>query len=92
MKNNHPRIHLFFIFINCTFVFQPINVVLQRSFKHAIRVKFNKFTMDVISNHIDKTEDLKIVLKMSTLRPRICGCFFIACYNYTTRHEMIKKG
>jgi hypothetical protein len=76
MKSNYPRNHLFFIPANCTSNFQPADVILQRPFKHAIRVEFNKFTMDVISNQIDKDEDLKVDLKMSTLRPKICRWFF----------------
>jgi hypothetical protein len=92
MKSNHPRIHLLFIPANCTSIFQPADVILQRPFKHAFRVEFNKFTMDVISNQIDKDEDLKVDLKMSTLRPKICGWLFTAWHNLTTRREMVKKG
>ena len=91
MKNNHPRIHLLFKLANCTSIFQPTDVILQRPFKHVFRMKFNKFIMDVISNQIDKAEDLKIDLKMSTLRPKICGWFFTAWHNLTTRREMVKK-
>ena len=50
MKNNHPRIHLLFIPANCTYIFQPTDVIPQRPFKHAFRVEFNKFTMEVISD------------------------------------------
>jgi hypothetical protein len=92
MKSNYPIIHLLFIPANCTSIFQPADVILQRPFKHAFRVEFNKFTMDVISNQIDKDEDLKVDLKMSTLRPKICGWLFTAWHNLTTRREMVKKG
>ena len=91
MKSNHPKIHLFFILVNCTFVFQPADVVLQRSFKHIFRVEFNKFIMDMISKQIDKVEVLKIDLKMSTLRSKIYEWIFTVWHNYTTRHEMVKK-
>ena len=56
MKNNHPRIHLVFVPANCTSVFQPTHVILQRPFKHAFKVEFNKFTIKVISKQIDKVK------------------------------------
>jgi hypothetical protein len=35
MKSKNPQIHLLFIPANCTLVFQPADVILQRPFKHA---------------------------------------------------------
>ena len=47
--------------------------------------------MAVISNQINKYEDLKVDLKMSLLRPKVCGWLFIIWHNLTTRREMIKN-
>ncbi len=71
MKIHHPKIHVLYIPANCTSVFQPADVVIQRPFKHAFRQEFNQFTMDIITNQLNGGTDVHIDFKMSTLKPHI---------------------
>jgi hypothetical protein len=91
MKRNHPKIHLFFIPANCTSIFQPADVILQRSFKHAFRQEFHKFTMDIITGQLQGAGDVKVDTKMSILKPRICGWLFTARHHLTIKSDMVKK-
>jgi hypothetical protein len=92
MKKNHPKIHLLFIPTNCTSIFQPADVILQRPFKHAFRQEFNKFTMEVITNQLEGAQVIKVDTKMSTLKPKVCGWLFRSWHQLTTKTEMVKKG
>jgi hypothetical protein len=92
MKNKHPQIHLFFIPENCTSVFQLADVILQRPFKHAFRLEFNKYTLDVFTKQLEDGVDLKVDMKMSTLKPKICGWLHKAWEHLTCKEEMVKKG
>ena len=92
MKSKHPQIHLFFVLANCTLVFQPTNVILQRPFKHAFRLEFNKYTLDIFTKQLEDGVDLKMDMKMSTLKPKICGWLHKAWEHLTCKEEMVKKG
>jgi hypothetical protein len=87
MKNKHPKIDLFFIPANCTSVFQPIDVIFQRPFKHAFRLEINKCTMDAFTKQLEDGVDLKVDMKMSTLKTKICGWLHLTC-----KEDMVKKG
>jgi hypothetical protein len=92
MKNKHPQIHLFFIPANCTLVFQPADVILQRPFKHAFQLKFNKYTMDVFIKQLEDRVDLKVDMKMSILKSKICGWVYKVWEHLTCKEDMVKKG
>ena len=68
VKENHPQILLIFVPANCTSVFQPADVILQRPFKHAFRQEFDTYTSDDIDKQLeDKAAmDVNIDIKMST--------------------------
>ena len=68
MKENHTQILLIFVLANCTSVFQPADVILQRPFKHAFRQEFDTYTSDDIDKQLeDKAAmDVNIDIKMST--------------------------
>jgi hypothetical protein len=92
MKRTSPLIHLLFVPANCTSIFQPADVILQRPFKHAFRQEFNKYTMEVIKNQLESSSDVKVDTKMSTLKPLICQWLFTAWHHLTTKLDMVEKG
>ena len=58
MKTHHPEIRVLYIPANCTSVYQPTYVVIQRPFKYAFRQKFNKFNVIIISSQLKGGEDV----------------------------------
>jgi hypothetical protein len=91
IKRNHPKIHLLFIPANCTSIFQPADVILQRHFKHAFRQEFHKFTMDIITSQLQGARDIKVDTKMSILKPQICGWLFTTWHHLTIKSDMVEK-
>ena len=71
MKIHHLEIHVLYIPANCTSVFQPPDVVIQRPIKHAFCQEFNQFTMDTITKQLNGRTDVHIDFKMSKLKPHI---------------------
>jgi hypothetical protein len=92
MKSKHPQIHLHFIPANCTSIFQLADVILQRPFKHAFQLEFIKYIMDVFTKQLEDGVDLKMDMKMSTLKPKICGWLHKAWEHLTCKEDMVKKG
>ena len=92
MKAIHPQIHVLFIPTNCTSIYEPADVILQRPFKHAFRQEFNKYSMDVITKQIETNEDIKIDFKMSTLKPKLCSWLFSAWLHICNKQQMVQKG
>ena len=93
VKVNHPEILFIFIPANCTSVFQPADVILQRLFKHAFRQEFDNYTSDDIDKQLEEkaAKDVKIDMKMSTLKPLLCGWLFKA-WAHVNKPDMIKVG
>ena len=48
MKDNYPQVHILYIPVNCTNIYQPADMILQRPFKRVFRQEFNKYTMSMI--------------------------------------------
>jgi hypothetical protein len=92
MKKHHPEIHLLFIPANCTSIFQPADVRLQRPFKHAFHQEFNQYTMGVISKKLEEEVAVKVDFKMSTLKPMVCGWLFTTWQHLTSQQDMVSKG
>ena len=92
MKTHHPNILVLYIPANCTSVYQPADVVIQRPFKHAFRQEFNKFTMDTISSQLKGGEDVQMDFKMSKLKPHLCHWLYKAWINVSSKTDMISKG
>ena len=93
VKENHPQILLIFVPANCTSIFQPADVILQRPFKHAFRQEFDSYTSDDIDKQLEDkaAKDVKIDTKMSTLKPLLCGWLFKA-WAHVNKPQMIKIG
>ena len=73
IKDNYSHVHVLYIPANCTSIYQPADVILQRPFKHIFRQEFNKDTMSMITNEIETNSSIKVDFKMSTLKPVLCS-------------------
>ena len=71
-KIHHPEIFVLYIPTNCTSIYQPANVVIQRPFKRTFRQEFNKFTMDTILSQLKGGKDVQMDFEMSKLKPHLC--------------------
>jgi hypothetical protein len=91
MKTHHPEIFVLYIPLNCTNVYQPTNVVIQRPFKHVFRQEFNKFTMDTISSQLKGGEDVQMDFKMSKLKPHLCHWLYKVWINVSSKTDIISK-
>ena len=92
MKNNYPQIHVLYIPANCTSIYQPADVIIQRPFKHVFRQEFNKYTMSMITNQIETNSNIKVDFKMSTLKPLLCSWLFTSWLSVCNKQEMVKVG
>lgn len=78
MKNDQSHIILIYVPANCTGVFKPCDVLLQRLFKHSVRKSVSKsfrdFVIDQLKNGIKDTE-ICLPTKLGSLRdatPQYC--------------------
>ena len=80
LKLIHPLVKTIFVPANCTSVLQPADVILQRPFKHAFRVQYDKWSMNQISQQLDSGEEKNIKLdsKLSVLKPLLCSWLYEA--------------
>jgi hypothetical protein len=53
IKEVHPTILLIFIPTNCTSVYQPADVILQRLFKHGFHQQFDNYSTESIGKQLD---------------------------------------
>jgi hypothetical protein len=93
LKDFHPEILLIFVPANCTSVFQPGDVILQRPFKHSFRQQFDMHTSQDIGKQLDERdlEEVKLKTKMTALKPLICSWLHQA-WQDVNKPSMIKKG
>ena len=92
MKNHHPKIHILYILANCTSIYQPADVIIQRPFKHAFRQAFNKYTMEAITKQLKAGDDVHMDFKISKLKSHICEWLYVAWTNVSSRIAMVLKG
>lgn len=71
LRTHHPHIHLVFVPPNCTSQLQVADVILQRPFKHGIRLRFNEWAADTLRQQVQSGElvGLNPFLKMSSIKP-----------------------
>ena len=93
LKVTHVEILLIFVPANCTSIFQPADVILQRPFKHGFRQQFDQYTSETLGQQIDEKElqDVKLDTKISVLKPLICGWLWHA-WQHINKPSMIQKG
>lgn len=60
--------------------------------KHAFKVKFNNWTIEVIKQQIEVGHDLEIDVKMSNLKSHICQWLHSTWEEIKTIQIMIVKG
>jgi hypothetical protein len=93
LKEVHPIILLIFVPANCTSVYQPADVILQRPFKHGFRQEFDNYSTECISKQLDEKalKDVKLDTKMTVLKPLLCSWLFQA-WHHVNQLAMIRKG
>jgi hypothetical protein len=93
LKDFHPEILLIFVPANCTSVFQPGDVILQRPFKHSFRQQFDMHTSQDIGKQLDERdlEEVKLNTKMTSLKALLCSWLHQA-WQDVNKPSMIKKG
>jgi hypothetical protein len=93
IKEVHPTILLIFIPANCTSIYQPADVILQRPFKHGFRQQFDNHSTKSIGKKLDEKAltDVKLDMKMSVLKPLLCSWLYLA-WQHVNQPSMIKKG
>ena len=87
MKDNYPQIHVLYILENCTSIYQPADVILQRPFKHVFHQEFKKYTMSMITSQIETNSNIKVDFKMSTLKLLLCAWLSVC-----NKQKMVKVG
>ena len=93
MKEKHPNILLIFVPANCTSIYQPADVILQRPFKHGFRKAFDIYTIAMIDKQLEEKEakDVKLDFRMSSLKPLLCSWLFEA-WHHVNKPAMIRRG
>jgi hypothetical protein len=94
LKDFHPLVKTIFVPTNCTSVFQPANVILQRPFKHAFRNEFDDWSMDQIQQQLENatpTEGIKLESKLSVLKPLLCSWLYKA-WLHIHKKKMVQIG
>jgi len=73
MRTKYPNIHLVFVPANCTSKLQVADVMLQRPFKHGIKIRFNAWAASIIKEQITAKNitGLNESLKLATLKPNL---------------------
>jgi hypothetical protein len=71
MKEEHPLIFLILIPENYTTVLQPVDIIIQRPFKHAFKKQFVVWATTTISNQLDMKVQVKLDTRMSHIRPHL---------------------
>lgn len=92
MKKNHPEIHVLYIPASCTSIYQLVDDILGRSFKHAFCQEFNKYTLNNITIQVKAEEEVVMDFKIKTLKPNICDWLYKAWLNVVCQVDMVTKG
>jgi hypothetical protein len=61
---------------------------MQRRLQYAFTQEFKKYIMEVITNRLETTSDVKIDMKMSNLKLMICWWLFTTLYHLTTKSNI----
>jgi hypothetical protein len=94
LKDFHPLVKTIFVPANCTSVFQPVDAILQRSFKHAFRNQFDEWSMDQIQQQLKNAtpaENINLESKLSVLKPLLCTWLYSA-WLYIHKKRMVQIG
>ena len=67
---------MIFVHANCTSKLHPVDVILQRSYKHAFKLEFHNWTTTEVKLQIEANGELEVDLSTSNLKPRISAWLF----------------
>lgn len=91
MKTAHPNIIVLFIPGNCTSIFQPLDVGVQRVLKQSIkRTAHSDVVMEVMSQLSEKREEVHLDMTIGTLRDRSLK-WLVNTYHDINRPDLIQK-
>jgi hypothetical protein len=89
----HSEILMLFVPANCIAVFQPVDVILQRLFKHGFRQQFDLWTMQEVDQQLQTrtTEEIKLDFRMSTIKPHLCS-WLLKAWQHVDKENLIQRG
>jgi hypothetical protein len=89
----HSEILMLFVPANCTTIFQPADVILQRPFKHGFRQQFDLWTMEEMDKQLQTraVEDIKMDFRMSTIKPHLCA-WLLKAWQHVDKENLIQRG
>jgi hypothetical protein len=89
----HSKILMRFVLANCIAVFQPIDVILQRPFKHGFRQQFDLWTMEEMDKQLQTkvVEDIELDFRMSTIKPHLCA-WLLKAWQHVDKENLIQRG
>jgi hypothetical protein len=93
MKTRHPTIIISFVPGNCTGVWQPLDVGIQRVLKQSIKRSAHKDIVDETMAHLDSgtpASTFKLDTTLGTLRDRTVG-WMLNAYHDINKKELIMK-
>ena len=92
-KEKYPQILLIFVLANSTSILQPVDVIIQRPFKHSFRQQFDNYTSQDIGQQLEEKDlkDVKLDTKMMVLKLLLCSWLYQA-WQHVNQQSMIKKG
>lgn len=91
MRTTHPNIIVTFVPGNCTGVWQPLDVGIQRVLKQSIKRSAHKDIVDETMQHLDTgTQDFKLNTTVGHLRDRCVG-WLINAYHDINKPDLVKR-
>jgi hypothetical protein len=89
----HSEILMLYVPANCTAVFQPVDVILQRPFKHGFRQQFDQWTMEEMDKQLQTkaAKDIKLDFRMSTIKPYLCT-WLLKAWQHIDKENLIQRG
>lgn len=92
MKEAHPNIIVIFVPGNCTGIFQPLDVGIQRVLKQSLKRSSHRDLVREVSEQLDKmsSAEVKLDVTVGTLRDRSLG-WLVEAYHDINKPVLIKK-
>ncbi len=94
LSANHSNISLVYVPANCTSKLQVADVILQRPFKHGIKLQFNEWAAKVVSTQIQNKDIIGLTpfLRMSHIKPLILEWCITSWRKLKQGSQYIKSG
>lgn len=92
MKNMHPNIIVIFVPGNCTSIFQPLDVGIQRVLKQSMKRSSHSNIVAEVSRQLSdpQVKEVRLDVTLGTLRDRSLE-WLVKVYHDINKPELIKK-